>query len=90
MAFLLHQETADLVLASASADDGRPSINDGDICLYCRRHQCIAVCPTAALSTRADGRVDLDSRRCIGCGACVVSCYEFANLAWRRSDQLPA
>ena len=79
-----------MLLAATVTGSSRPSINDADICLYCRRHQCIAVCPTAALSSRNDGRLDFDEHRCVGCGACAVSCYEFVNLSWQRSDLAPA
>lgn len=84
IASLLHPETADLLLEAISGSDHRPAINDVDICLYCRRHQCIAVCPTSALATKDDGRIEFAENRCVRCGACVVSCYEFGNLAWAR------
>lgn len=87
LAFLLHPETADLLLASAVRTDRLPRLNDVDVCLYCRRRQCIAVCPTGALTARTDGRIALDDDRCIGCGACVISCYEFGNLAWTQPTQ---
>jgi Fe-S-cluster-containing dehydrogenase component len=82
IAELLHPEIADLLLNTIASSESRPTVNDQDICLYCRRHQCIAVCPTGALTTRGDGRIELIENRCCGCGACVLSCYEFGNLAW--------
>ena len=56
-------------------------VNDADICLHCRQHQCIAVCPTGSLSTKADGRISLDATTCCGCTACVQVCREFNNIA---------
>ena len=32
------------------------------------------ICPTSALYRRADGIVDFDNRRCIGCKACMQAC----------------
>lgn len=83
-AYVLHRETADLVLRHTSSTGLVPELNDRDICLHCRRHQCIASCPTAALSTRADGRIEIVPDRCVSCGACVIACYEYKNLAWRE------
>ena len=81
-AFLLHTELADTLLGVATKGETVPRVNDRDICRHCRRHQCVAVCPTGALTTRIDERLNIDADRCISCGACVVACFEFANLAW--------
>lgn len=43
-------------------------------CNHCAASPCTTICPTAALFTRADGIVDLDARRCIGCRACMQAC----------------
>jgi Fe-S-cluster-containing dehydrogenase component len=83
LASVLHPEKGDTVLRATTIDGPVAAINDGDICLHCRRHQCVAVCPTVALTTRDDGRIAVHDARCITCGACVVACYEFHNVAWR-------
>lgn len=71
---------------SAPGSVGRsPSITDRDVCLRCRRQQCVPVCPTVCYSRRDDGRVDLDPTRCVKCRACVLICYEFTNIAWRAT-----
>ena len=85
-AYVLHPETADLLLRHILSDGPVPELNDRDICLHCRRHQCIASCPTAALSTRSDGRLEIETDRCVSCGACVIACYEYTNIIWRERD----
>jgi len=44
------------------------------LCMQCEDSPCTAVCPVGATYTTADGVVLVDSRRCIGCGYCVVAC----------------
>lgn len=47
----------------------------------CDQRLCVAVCPTAALSTTGDGgsvALALDAARCIACGACQRSCPQGA------------
>ena len=63
-----------------------PTITDRDICLQCRRQQCVAICPTSCYSRRDDGRVELDASRCVECRACVLICYEFTNIGWRAAS----
>jgi Fe-S-cluster-containing dehydrogenase component len=43
-------------------------------CNHCTDAPCVAICPTKALFKRADGIVDFDSDRCIGCKACQQGC----------------
>ena len=43
-------------------------------CNHCDDSPCTAICPTSALYRRADGIVDFDNRRCIGCKACMQAC----------------
>ena len=43
-------------------------------CNHCEDAPCIEICPTTALFKRRDGIVDFDSRRCIGCKACMQGC----------------
>ncbi len=43
-------------------------------CNHCANAPCVEICPTASLETRADGIVDFDSSRCIGCKACMQAC----------------
>ena len=43
-------------------------------CNHCEAAPCIEICPTGTLFRRADGIVDFDHRRCIGCKACMQAC----------------
>lgn len=43
-------------------------------CNHCADAPCVDICPVTALFTRPDGIVDFDSRRCIGCKACIQAC----------------
>jgi Fe-S-cluster-containing dehydrogenase component/formate-dependent nitrite reductase membrane component NrfD len=43
-------------------------------CNHCDDAPCIEICPTVALFRRADGIVDFDTERCIGCKSCMQAC----------------
>lgn len=43
-------------------------------CNHCDNAPCVKICPTRALYTRADGIVDFDGSRCIGCKSCMQAC----------------
>jgi Fe-S-cluster-containing dehydrogenase component/formate-dependent nitrite reductase membrane component NrfD len=43
-------------------------------CNHCDDAPCIEICPTVALFRRADGIVDFDHARCIGCKSCMQAC----------------
>ncbi|MGH7493851.1 MAG: 4Fe-4S dicluster domain-containing protein [bacterium] len=43
-------------------------------CNHCDDAPCVEICPVSALYRRADGIVDFDHRRCIGCKACMQAC----------------
>jgi len=43
-------------------------------CNHCTDAPCVTICPTKALYKRADGIVDFDSNRCIGCKSCMQAC----------------
>ncbi|HLZ68920.1 MAG TPA: 4Fe-4S dicluster domain-containing protein [Dehalococcoidia bacterium] len=43
-------------------------------CNHCDNAPCTTICPTRALYRRADGIVDFDNSRCIGCKACMQAC----------------
>ncbi|GAC1371949.1 MAG: polysulfide reductase NrfD [Ktedonobacteraceae bacterium] len=43
-------------------------------CNHCDDAPCVTICPTKALYKRADGIVDFDSNRCIGCKSCMQAC----------------
>jgi Fe-S-cluster-containing dehydrogenase component/formate-dependent nitrite reductase membrane component NrfD len=43
-------------------------------CNHCDAAPCVEICPTKALFRRADGIVDFDNARCIGCKSCMQAC----------------
>jgi Fe-S-cluster-containing dehydrogenase component/formate-dependent nitrite reductase membrane component NrfD len=43
-------------------------------CNHCEWAPCVTICPVTALYTRADGVVDFNSDRCIGCKSCLQAC----------------
>jgi Fe-S-cluster-containing dehydrogenase component/formate-dependent nitrite reductase membrane component NrfD len=43
-------------------------------CNHCTDAPCVTICPTTALNKRADGIVDFDTDRCIGCKSCMQAC----------------
>jgi Fe-S-cluster-containing dehydrogenase component/formate-dependent nitrite reductase membrane component NrfD len=43
-------------------------------CNHCDHAPCVTICPTIALYRRADGIVDFDRDRCIGCKSCMQAC----------------
>jgi Fe-S-cluster-containing dehydrogenase component/formate-dependent nitrite reductase membrane component NrfD len=43
-------------------------------CNHCDAAPCVTICPTVALYRRADGVVDFDGARCIGCKSCMQAC----------------
>lgn len=43
-------------------------------CNHCDWAPCVTICPVTALYRRADGVVDFNSERCIGCKSCIQAC----------------
>ena len=43
-------------------------------CNHCTDAPCVKICPTKSLYKRADGIVDFDGDRCIGCKSCMQAC----------------
>jgi Fe-S-cluster-containing dehydrogenase component len=43
-------------------------------CQHCVDPECIKVCPTQASHKLADGSVQIDKSKCIGCQFCVMAC----------------
>ena len=44
------------------------------LCMHCTEPACVSVCPTGALQKLADGPVELNTSRCIGCRYCMQAC----------------
>lgn len=43
-------------------------------CQHCENPECVKVCPTGASQKLADGTVQVDKEKCIGCQFCAMSC----------------
>ena len=43
-------------------------------CQHCENPECVHVCPTGASYVAADGTVQIDKQKCIGCQFCVMAC----------------
>ena len=43
-------------------------------CQHCANPECVHVCPTEASYKAADGTVQIDKSKCIGCQFCVMAC----------------
>lgn len=43
-------------------------------CQHCKNPECVAVCPTEASTKQADGTVQINKEKCIGCQFCVMAC----------------
>ena len=43
-------------------------------CMHCDDPSCVRACPTGATWKAADGTVEIDRSRCIGCGSCIKAC----------------
>ena len=43
-------------------------------CQHCENPSCVEVCPTGASTKEADGTIQIDKEKCIGCQACVMAC----------------
>lgn len=61
-------------------EDGRGQYPDVEMyfltaqCQHCENPECTKVCPTGASQKMADGTVQIDKEKCIGCQFCVMSC----------------
>lgn len=43
-------------------------------CQHCENPECVKVCPTGASYKAADGTVQIDKEKCIGCQFCAMAC----------------
>ena len=43
-------------------------------CQHCENPECVKVCPTEASHVAADGTIQIDKDKCIGCQFCAMAC----------------
>lgn len=56
------------------------------LCNHCEEAPCVTVCPTKASYYAADGTVQIDEDKCIGCKTCMVACPYHARSYTTRID----
>ncbi|MBI4751226.1 MAG: cyclic nucleotide-binding domain-containing protein [Acidobacteria bacterium] len=59
------------------------------VCLHCKDPECLTGCPTGAIARFAGGKVDIDTKLCIGCGDCATQCPYNAISLIPRSELAP-
>jgi len=52
-------------------------------CMHCENAPCLKICPNGATNRNEEGIVTVDSEKCMGCRACVLTCpYEARQFVW--------
>jgi molybdopterin-containing oxidoreductase family iron-sulfur binding subunit len=58
-------------------------------CMHCENAPCVEVCPVGATYHRADGLIEMDYKKCIGCRYCEVACpYNARVFNWQDPTKL--
>jgi len=61
------------VKANSQGIERRTQFQPGQ-CMQCDQPSCVAACPVNATYIGADGMVEIDKNKCIGCENCVTAC----------------
>jgi len=59
-------------------------------CMQCDEPSCVAACPVGATWKRADGVVEIDTGKCVGCANCVTACpygARYRDPARKKADK---
>jgi Fe-S-cluster-containing dehydrogenase component/CRP-like cAMP-binding protein len=71
---------------SLKKNSGFQSLLSPAVCMHCQDPECLTGCPTGAIGRFAGGEVDIDPRKCIGCGDCATQCpYNAISMVPRKS-----
>ena len=58
-------------------------------CMHCENAPCVETCPVGATYYRADGLIEMDYKKCIGCRYCEVACpYNARIFNWQDPTKL--
>jgi len=58
-------------------------------CMHCENAPCVEACPVGATYRRADGLIEMDYKKCIGCRYCQVACpYNARVFNWQDPTKL--
>ncbi len=55
-------------------------------CMQCEEPACLDVCPTGATTQRQDKIVQVNSKKCVGCRACILACPYEARTLWEKNN----
>lgn len=55
-------------------------------CMHCEDPACLDVCPTGATTQREDKIVQIDTKKCVGCKACILACPYDARTLWEGNN----
>ena len=70
----------DLELSRIRLARPEPVVMMGIACRCCENAPCVAACPRDALKVNGHGIIELDKKRCSGCGWCIEAC-DFGAIA---------
>ncbi len=85
----MHGFPAESTAPGAAGKEVASSFFEPRLCMQCANSPCTSVCPVGATYKTEDGVILVDSRRCIGCGYCVVACPYGARYITPAGEDAP-